>query len=74
MYSGTVPFHRHKNTYVQRSIVSSPGGMELALVFRVGVTMNSNNANRRAGCVRDDDWLRQHGAGGGWSHATAAYV
>lgn len=48
--------------------------MELALVFRVGVTMNSNDANRRAGRVRDDDWLRQSGAGGGWSHAAAADV
>lgn len=54
--------------------MSSPGGMELALVFCVGVTVNSNDANRRAGCVRDDDWLRQHGAGGGWSHAAAADV
>lgn len=54
--------------------MSSPGRMELALVFRVGVTVNSNDANRWAGRVRNDDWLRQRGAGGGWSHAAAADV
>lgn len=51
-----------------------PGRMKLALVFRVGVTVNGDDANRRAGRVRDDDWLGQHGAGGGRSHAAAADV
>lgn len=51
-----------------------PGRMKLALVLRVGVTVNGDDANRRAGRVRDDDWLGQHGAGAGRSHAAAADV
>ena len=46
--------------------------MELPLILSVGVTVNSDDANRWAGCVRDDDWLGQCVAGAGWSHAAAA--
>lgn len=49
-----------------------PGRMELALIFCVSVTVNSDDADRRAGCVGDDDWLGQCGAGTGWSHTTTA--
>lgn len=46
--------------------------MELALILRVGVTVNSDDADRWAGCVGDDDWLGQCGAGAGWGHTAAA--
>lgn len=59
---------------MRRVTVLLPGRMKLALVFRVGVTVNGDDANRRAGRVRDDDWLGQHGAGAGRSHAAAADV
>lgn len=51
-----------------------PGRMELALVLRVRVTVDGDDANRRAGRVRDDDWLGERGAGAGRSHAAAADV
>lgn len=51
-------------------IVSWPGGVELALILSVGVTVNSDDADRWAGCVRDDDRLGQCGAG--WGHSTVA--
>lgn len=46
--------------------------MELALILCVGVTVNSDDANRWTGCVGDYDWLGQRGAGAGWGHAAAA--
>ncbi len=46
--------------------------MEFALILSVGVTVNSDNTDGRAGCVGDNDWLWQHGAGGGWGHTIAA--
>lgn len=57
---------------MQTSILPSPGGMELALILCVGVTVNSDDADRRAGCVGDDDWLGQCGEGAGWGHTGAA--
>lgn len=48
--------------------------MELALILRVRVAVDGDDANRRAGRVRDDDWLGESGAGSGRSHAAAADV
>lgn len=50
--------------------MSSPRWMKLALILCVGVTVNGDDADSRAGSVGDDDWLRQCGAGGGRSHTT----
>lgn len=50
----------------------SPRRMKLALVLCVGVAVNGDDADRRAGRVGDDDWLTQCGDGAGRGHATAA--
>lgn len=44
--------------------------MELALILCVGVTVDSDDADRRAGRVGDDDWLGQRGIR--WGHTAAA--
>lgn len=51
----------------------SPGRMELALVFCVRVAVDGDDADRRAGGVRDDDWLGQHNGGSRRGQAAAKY-
>lgn len=46
--------------------------MKLALILGVSVTVNSDDADRWAGRVGDDDGLRQRGIGAWWRHTTAA--
>lgn len=46
--------------------------MELALILSVCVTVNSDDANRRARCIGDYDWLGQCDARAGWGYAAAA--
>lgn len=67
--------HDDKNISSQINFFSPhptpPGWVELAFVLSVGVAVNSDDADGGARCVGDDDWLRQHDCGGGYSHTTA---
>lgn len=64
--------HRHTADNISSLAQSNTGRMELALILCVSVTVDSDDADRRARCVGDDDWLGQRGAGAGWCHTTAA--
>lgn len=64
--------HVNKCEATIRITSHSPGWVELAFVLRVSVAVNSDDADGWAGCVGDDDWLRQHDSGGGRRHNTAA--
>lgn len=72
--AGDVP-KCHLQSYEQkqtRSDFSSPGRVELALILRVCVAVNGDDAHRRTGGVRDYYGLGQAEGGAGRVHNTIA--